>query len=69
MTTIGKDIVPPGDIVRSIFLLRGQKVMLGQDLAALYGVTVSALPQAMKRKADRFPSDFVFSLIGRNLQT
>lgn len=43
-------------------MLRGQKVILGQDLASLYDVTVGALTQAMKRNADRFPKDFVFQL-------
>ena len=36
--------------------------MLSQDFAFLYGVTVSALNQAVKRNSDRFPSDFVFRL-------
>jgi hypothetical protein len=49
-------------IAQSICCLRGQKVMLGQDLASLYGVTVGALTQALKRNANRFPKDFVFQL-------
>jgi hypothetical protein len=55
-------IIPAARIAQSIYLLRGQKVMLSQDLAALYGVTVGALTQAMKRNAKRFPRDFVFPL-------
>ena len=43
-------------------MLRGERVMLGQDLAALYGVTVSALTQAVKRNQNRFPKDFAFQL-------
>ncbi len=36
--------------------------MLGQDLAELYGVTASALLQAVKRNRARFPKDFLFQL-------
>ena len=43
-------------------LLRGQRVILDADLAALYGVETRALVQAVKRSPDRFPSDFMFQL-------
>ena len=36
--------------------------MLDTDLAALYGVEVKALNQAVRRNADRFPPDFMFPL-------
>jgi len=36
--------------------------MLDTDLAALYGVEVRVLNQAVRRNADRFPPDFVFQL-------
>jgi hypothetical protein len=49
-------------IERSIHLVRGTRVMLDADLAKLYGVTTSALNQAVKRNADRFPCDFAFPL-------
>jgi len=45
-----------------MYLVRGQKVMLSQELAALYGVAAKALNQAVKRHATRFPADFVFQL-------
>lgn len=45
-----------------IFVIRGERVMLSQDLAELYGVTVGALTQATKRNANRFPPDFMFQL-------
>src|ERR1019366_537690 len=45
-----------------IFRIRGQQVMLGQDLAQLYSVTAGALIQAVKRNRDRFPVDFMFQL-------
>lgn len=47
---------------RRIFVIRDQKVMLDSDLAELYGVTVSALNQAVTRNSDRFPEDFMFQL-------
>ncbi len=59
---MGKDIIPIQRIAQAIFLIRGQKVMLSQDRAALYGVAVKALNQAVKRHAARFPADFVFQL-------
>jgi hypothetical protein len=45
-----------------IQLLRGERVLLGPDLAALYGVELRALTQAVKRNRGRFPSDFCFRL-------
>lgn len=49
-------------IEKAILLIRNQKVMLDTDLAALYGVETRALVQAVKRNAERFPSDFMFEL-------
>ena len=45
-----------------IYFLRGCKVMLSADLAALYEVEVRSLIQAVKRNSDRFPDDFMFQL-------
>ena len=45
-----------------IYLRLGEKVMLASDLAALYGVSTSALNQAVRRNRKRFPSDFMFQL-------
>ena len=56
------DIIPVERLAHFIFVIRGQKVILGTQLATLYGVTVGALTQAMKRNAERFPDDFVFQL-------
>lgn len=42
--------------------IRGQRVILDSDLAMIYGVPTKALNQAVKRKVDRFPSDFAFQL-------
>jgi hypothetical protein len=49
-------------IESAILFLRGQKVMLDRDLAALYGVETRALNQAVRRNIRRFPPDFMFSL-------
>jgi hypothetical protein len=55
-------IIPIERIARSIYLIRGQKVMLDFDLAELYGVQTKALNQAVTRNIDRFPDDFMFLL-------
>jgi len=49
-------------IEERIYTVRGQRVMLDTDLAAVYGVETRALIQAMKRNAGRFPPDFIFQL-------
>ncbi len=54
--------VPEADIIGRIFYLRGHKVMLSQDLAALYGVEVRRLTEQVKRNVERFPADFMFAL-------
>jgi hypothetical protein len=45
-----------------IYIIRGQKVMLDADLAALFGVETRVLKQAVRRNRNRFPSDFMFEL-------
>jgi hypothetical protein len=62
-----KELIPIGRVAQSIHFVRGQKVILGQDLAALYGVTVGAITQAVKRNPSRFPKDFVFQLHAQEL--
>jgi hypothetical protein len=42
--------------------LRGQRVILDAELAALYGVATKVLNQAVKRNVERFPEDFMFRL-------
>ncbi len=56
------NIVPIERIENSIFLIRGQKVMLSPHLADLYSVETRVLVQAVKRNIDRFPEDFMFQL-------
>jgi hypothetical protein len=55
-------LIPHERIDRTIILLRGQRVMLDKDLASLYGVATRVLLQAVRRNANRFPSDFMFQL-------
>ncbi|MFC1866808.1 ORF6N domain-containing protein [Thermodesulfobacteriota bacterium] len=56
------NIVPVERIEKSIYLIRGQKVMLDRDLAVLYGVETRVLNQAVQRNITRFPEDFMFVL-------
>jgi hypothetical protein len=56
------DLIPAERIEKSIYLIRGEKVMMDRDLAALYGVETKVLKQAVRRNLDRFPEDFMFVL-------
>ena len=58
----GAGIIPEERIERKIYLIRGKKVMLDRDLAALYQVETRVLNQAVSRNRERFPEDFMFSL-------
>jgi hypothetical protein len=55
-------LIPLEVIEKKIFLIRGQKVMIGPDLAGLYGLETRVLMQAVKRNLVRFPADFMFVL-------
>jgi hypothetical protein len=57
-----KALAPAPDITRAILVLRGQRVILDVELAALYGVTTKRLNEQVKRNAERFPEDFTFRL-------
>lgn len=57
-----KSSVPAERIEQVILLIRGKKVMLDVDLAALYRVPTKTLNQAVKRNERRFPPDFMFRL-------
>lgn len=54
--------IPVERLEKAIFLIRGQKVMLDQDLAELYDVETRALNQGVRRNIERFPPDFMFEL-------
>jgi hypothetical protein len=54
--------LPDERIIEQIYYIRGQKVMVDRDLAALYGVETRVLKQAVKRNINRFPPDFMFEM-------
>jgi len=55
-------LVSAEHITHSILLLRGHRVIIDRDLAAIYGVSTGRLNEAIKRNAGRFPEDFMFRL-------
>jgi hypothetical protein len=59
---VKKSLVPVERVERAILILRGRRVILDSDLAALYGVTVSRFNEQVKRNLKRFPDDFAFIL-------
>lgn len=61
--------VPAARIERAILLLRGHKVLLDADLAALYEVETRVLVQAVKRNLERFPDDFMFQFAPEEVES
>ena len=57
-----KELITTDDIRSKVYILRGQQVMLDQDLAEIYGYQVKNLNQQVKRNLTRFPEDFMFQL-------
>jgi len=55
-------LIPVERIEQMIFNIRGQRVMLDADLAALYGVPTKRLNEQVRRNKNRFPSEFMFVL-------
>ena len=51
------------NIINSIYIIRGQQVMLDSDLAKIYGYEVKRLNEQVKRNIKRFPEDFMFQLV------
>jgi hypothetical protein len=49
-------------IEKSIYMIRGQKVMLDRDLATIYSVPTFRFNEAVRRNIKRFPEDFMFQL-------
>ena len=54
-------------IQKSVYLIRGEQVMLDKDLAEIYGYEVKAFNQQVKRNLSRFPADFMFQLTREEL--
>ena len=61
-------LIPQESIEGKILFIRGKKVMLDRDLAALYGVETSYLKRQVKRNIERFPEDFMFQLSKEELE-
>jgi len=55
-------LIPAERIESRILVLRGQRVVLDRDLAALYGVSTKRLNEQVRRNQARFPMDFCFQL-------
>ena len=55
-------------IANRIITLRGERVLLDADLAALYGVETRRLNEQVRRNRRRFPPDFIFRLTGKELE-
>ncbi len=62
MATSDSSLVPTVRIESALLFVRGEKVILDQDLAELYGVETRVLVQAVKRNTERFPADFMTQL-------
>lgn len=55
-------------IINKIYFMRGQKVMLDEDLALLYQVETKQLKRQVRRNIHRFPEDFMFELTSEESQ-
>lgn len=55
-------LLPLETITHRILILRGQKVLLDTDLAALYDVPTKRFNEQVRRNLERFPADFMFQL-------
>ena len=55
-------LIPDEVVMNKILLIRGKKVMIDNDIAALYGVSTKRLNEQVKRNKKRFPEDFMFQL-------
>jgi hypothetical protein len=60
---MSQNTTPSGDpTLPPIHTVRGRRIVLDSDLAALYEIPVKVFNQTIQRNADRFPSDFAFQL-------
>ena len=55
-------LLPLELVTHRVKVLRGQRVIIDADLAALYGVETKRFNEAVKRNAEKFPADFMFQL-------
>jgi hypothetical protein len=56
------ELIPQDYIEKRIYLIRGHKVMIDEDLADFSGVETKIFNRSVKRNNDRFPEDFMFQL-------
>ena len=56
------DSISTEAITNKIFVIRGKRVLLDSDLAALYGVETKYLTRQVRQNIMRFPEDFMFKL-------
>ena len=61
-------VLPDENIINKIYFIRGQKIMLDEDLALLYQVETKRLNEQVKRNLDRFPKDFIFQLSSKEFE-
>lgn len=61
--------VIPERIQAMIHIIRGERVILDRDLAALYQVPTGRLNEAVKRNIKRFPEDFMFQLTAEETES
>ena len=61
-------IVLVEQVQSKILFMRGEKVILDSDLAALHGVPTNRLNEQVKRNRDRFPQDFMFQLTAEEVE-
>ncbi len=63
------ELIPKEEFIADkIYKIRGQKVLLDADLAALYGVETKVLKRQVRRNIERFPDDFLFELTKEEFQ-
>ncbi len=61
-------LVAEQKILNRIYVIRGEKLIIDQDLAEMYGVETKQLKRQVKRNIDRFPKDFMFTLTAKEFE-
>ena len=62
-------MIPEELVMNKIYLIRGQKVMIDNDLADLYDIETKRLKEAVRRNIGRFPDDFMFELTQKDFES
>jgi len=64
------DLIISKNLIESkVLFIRNERVILANDLASLYGVTVKRLNEQVKRNIERFPGDFMFQLSKEEIES